>query len=235
MKISGAGSRPAILLKLQNPDKKVLITPGQIPLVKEVDGADPEVNVIMTLDAEMFHYLIWGKLTFAKALNEKVLLMDYTRTLPPQDQASAGPGMAGEPLQFNNILYEMFLIRIGAGRLITEKTFPEIPLPGERRPVQDIPLDPVPPGSLLGPMANALAFFLGGLGGLVLRPILPWLLKEDLEAPPVYSTVPDPRPPIPPASSGVRLKLMKFFFRKIDIFSALQNLAQGMLATGPFK
>jgi len=236
MKVVGAGSPPSMLLKLLNPDKRLLLTPGQIPLVKEVDGADPEVNVILTVEAEMFHYLIWGKLTFAKALNEKVLLMEYTRTMPIQEQTTAGPGMSGEPLQFNNVLYEMFLIRIGAGRLITEKTTPEIPLPGDRRPVQEIPLDPVPQNpSLLSPLANAFAFCLGGFAGLVLRLILPWLLKEDLEAAPVYSTVPDPRPPVPPASSGLRLKLMKFFFQRIDIFSVFANLAQGLLATGPFK
>lgn len=233
MKVSNFGPAPTLLLKLENPEKKILLAPGQVPLVKEVTGPDPEVNLILTLDAEMFHYLLWGKLTFAYALNEKILLLDYARHLPAQARPMAAK--PGGPLLFNNLLYEMFLLQVGAGHLLTENTTPDFPLPGERRPAREIMLAPAAKRSLLGPLSAAAAFGLGGFAGVILRLILPWLLKEeDLEAPLVYSTVPSPRPALPPASSGRRLQLMKFLCRRIDLFSVLSRLAQGIMVTGPF-
>jgi hypothetical protein len=228
------GAPPSMLLHLTNPEKKIHVDPMKDPMVEQVNGGEPDTNFFAAMDAEMFHYIVWGRLPFARAINEKVVLMESRQAVPPEDQP--GAGMAGGPLIFNNLLYEMYLIRIGAQDLITENTKPEIPLPGEKRPIKEIPLLKVPEKTLLGALANAMARVTGWLLGFLLRFFIKLLKREeDLEAPLEYSEVPQPRPPNPPASSGARLKIMKFLFRRIDVFSVIENLAKGIMATGPFK
>jgi hypothetical protein len=231
--IEGMQGPPTILFRLNNPDSKIYINFEKDPMVVQVSGTEPSAEMILTIDADMLHYLIWGKLPVVKAMNEKLLIIENNRSMSPEDQP--GGGIPGGPLLFNNILYEMYLIRIGAARLITENTMPEFPEPGEQRLVKEIPLDPVPDKSMLGAIINPLALALGWLAGLILRLYFRFRRDENLEAPLVYSTVPDPFPPIPPASSGARLALMKFLFRRIDIFSVIENMVKGIMATGPFK
>jgi hypothetical protein len=231
----GQNNPPSALLRLNNPDKKIYINANHEPMVTQVDGPEPDdFNFGATVDAEMFHYIIWGRLPLVRAMNEKVVLIESNRSTPPEDQPVTG--MAGGPLLFNNILYEMYLIRIGAGRLITDNTNPDFPLPGEQSPVRDIHLDPVLENSILGNIANALARMTGWLAGLIMRIFANWLKpREDLEAPLKYSTIPDPRPPAPAPSSGIRLAIMKKVFKRIDIFQVLENLAKGIRETGPLQ
>jgi hypothetical protein len=229
----GEAPPPSAYLRLENPEKKFFVDPMREPMAASVNGDAPDANFFVTIDAEMFHYLIWGKLPIARALNEKVALVESNRIVPPENQSTIA--ITGGPLIFNNPLYEMYLIRIGAGRLISENSTPQIPLPGEKRPIREIPLEPTPEKSILGAAANALARVMGWMAGLALRLLIKLRKEEDLDAPLEYSAIPDPRPPNPPASSGVRLALMKVLFKRINIFEVIDNLGKGIMATGPFK
>ncbi len=229
----GQDSPPSMFLHLQNPEKKILVAPGQVPMVSRINGDEPEANFYAKADSEMFHYMVWGRLSFAKALNEKLLLTESRLNTPPEDQPALG--MPGGPLLFNNVFYEMYLIRIGAEHLITADTTAHIPLPGEGRPIKEIRLIEVPGGIVPRAAAHAFARCLGWILGLVLRVYLRWRKDEDLEAPLEYSSVPEPRPENPPPSSGAKLAIMKVLFRRIDVFSVLDNLVKGIMATGPFE
>lgn len=231
--LQGLNPPPSLILQLQDPDKKFFIAPAEKPMVVQVNGEDPDANLYMVADAEMFHHLLWGQLTLAKAVNEKLILMESRRPLPPEDQPP--PVRAGGPILFNNLLYEMHLIRIGAGHLIANYAKPKIPLPGEPRPIKEITLEKTPGKTALGTMANAAGRVLGWMAGIALRLYFKLRKQEDLEAPLEYSSIPDPRPTTPPPSSGARLAVMKFLFRRIDILSVLDNLAKGVMDTGPFK
>lgn len=136
---------------------------------------------------------------------------------------------------FNNYAYEMYLIRIGAGHLITENPNPAITELMEQRPEKEIKLNHVPGRTLTGAMANACGRMMGWMAGPILSLVLKLRKDEDLEAPLEYSEVPDPRPKNPAASSGLILAIMKALFRRIDIFSVLDNIVKGIMATGPFK
>jgi|GEM_PF-1544128 len=225
-----------VLIKLRKPEKNIFIDLGASPVGITMDGPQKQADVTLTLDAEMFHYMLWGKLTFPKAINESVVLLEIkTGSLPdipiiepPRPKNPRAPGA--------NPLYEMYLVNIGASHLLDEPvqiTFP--PLPREQL---EIALSPRKKGGLIEKTGMATAWALGLVGGLFLRLFLRLRKPPQFKPPKVkYLTFDEVFTPLPPAKDFniMKLPFMKPLFSTVDIIRIIEAGVSGLSASGALK
>lgn len=225
-----------VLIKLHKPDRTIFIDTGLRPLNIVVDGPQKQADVMLTLDAEMFHYMLWGKITFPKALNESIILLEIkSGSLPdipiietPKPKVPRAPGP--------NPIYEMYLVNIGAGHLIDEQTQLSFPPPPSE--LRNIELAPQKKGGLLEKSGMAMTYILAFISGLFLRLFLK-LRKPPKFMPPKieYLSFDEVFKPLPPAKGFkiVKMPLMKSLFSRVDILRVTEAGVSGLAASGALK
>jgi len=227
--------RLTILIRLQHPDRSVFIDMRKDPVTVTVDSPEKSADVTITADSRIFHYILWGRLSFARAINEKAMLLQRdpmsSLNLPP-----TGDGRNTSPMVLDNVLYEAYLINRGAAHLLEEKQLPDI-FSTENNP-QTMDLRPAKRSGLLSAIGRGSAFVMGYAGGL----FLPRIKAK------VQSAAPVPPPPdtqpikidfqqIPPNENGLaprrlRNALLRPVFSRVDIFELGRAAVGGMKATG---
>lgn len=224
-----------VMIKLKNPDKKIFIDLSRRPVEIIEDGPQESADVVFSTEAELFHYILWGKLTFSKAINEAVALLVIRSGALPDMPIMETPE---ERRTGTNPLYEAYLINIGAGHLLEEKANLTFPPPSPS--VRNITLKPKLQPGILEKISVALALVMGYLGGLGLRVYLKFRKPPKFEPPEVkyltFDEVFTPLPPIPdkPRSKPV-LKVMDFIFSRVDVMKVLEASIKGAEAVGAFK
>lgn len=224
-----------LMIKLRNPDKKIFIDLSHQPLEIVEDGPQESADVMFSTDAELFHYILWGKLSFSKAINESVALLVIRSGALPDMPIIETPE---ERRTGTNPLYEAYLINIGAGHLLEEKVnLAPIPTMHIERSIY---LKPRLNSGLLQKTFIALSFVIGYVGGLGLRIYMKFRKPPKFEPPEVrylsFNEVFTPLPPIPqePHSRTV-LKIMNAIFSRVDIMKIVEASVRGAESAGAFK
>lgn len=224
-----------VMIKLKNPDKKIFIDLSRRPVEIIEDGQQESADVVFSADAELFHYILWGKLTFSKAINELAALLVIRSGALPDMPIIEAPE---ERRTGTNPLYEAYLINIGAGHLLEEKVNLTFPLPPAV--VKSISLKPKGTSGLLEKFFVASAFVMGYIGGLGLRVYLKFRKPPKFEPPEVkYLSFDEVFTPLPPMSneghSKPVLKIMDSVFSRVDIMKVVEASVRGAEAAGAFK
>ncbi len=226
-----------VLIKLKDPDKKIFVDLGAKPMKIEVDGPQEKANVVLSAEADMFHYILWGELLFPRAINERIALLEITTGSLPDIPMFGSTGKRHRA-PGKNKLYEAYLINIGAGRLLDDPKGFSFP-PDPDRGVRTIELEPQKGEGLLARIIYAATFGIGLVGGFGLRSYLKRFEIGRSRVPDIdyvsFDEAFEPLPPPPPRRNGIGAGLEKFFFSRLDVFKLIESMVKGMEASGVLK
>ena len=227
-----------VLIKLKNPDKNIFIDLGAKPMNIVVDGPQREADLTMTLNADMFHYMLWGKLAFPKAVNEKIALIEIKTGSMSNIPVFGSAKQKHKKPRGRNDLYEIYLINIGAAHLLDEPVNFTIPPPGDVE-IRTIELHPHKVNHPLVKTFSGAAFCMGLVAGLILRLFLKNLKPKEFTIPRIsyitYDEVFAMHPKPDPMRNRLGFALTKFFFSRVDLFKLIKSIMRGMNASGVFK
>lgn len=206
---------------LEDADKQVFIDLGGRPPKAEIITENRPADIILHAKQRDFHDFLRGKLNIIKAWNDKKMLLEFTPTalggIP-----SRKPTGSERPVGLPGFLYEMYLVSIGADKILEEGNEGTVELQPRKK-------------GIFSKVIGAFAWMGGVLFGVALRLFKRFHREPAPDEPPEIEVteVTEPPAPAPPPEPGkIARAVMGWFFRRVDMFGVARSFVAGARAVG---
>ena len=215
----------AVHIVLEDTGREALMDLGARPPKVSFGKISQPADITLLAKASDFHDILRGKLNLIKAMNEKRILLEFLPTafanLPERI-----PATSDVPAQVPGFVYEMYLVSIGASRILEE------PAP----PNGMVRLEPGKKGFFAG-FSGVVAWIFGVLFGVFLRIFKLLKRKPSPDEPPKIEwheldKIPSPITLEPPK---IVRSVLQWFFNKVDMFKLAGSFVNGARITGALK
>jgi len=206
---------------LEDADRQAFIDlSGRPPRVEFINDNRP-ADITLHAKQRDFHDILRGKINLIKAWNDKKILMEFSPSAL-SGIPSSKPADSEKPIQTPGFLYEMYLVSIGAEKIL------------ENGGNGQVELQPRKKGVFSG-MAAAFAWAGGVLFGVVLRLLKRFTRQPAPDEPPkieVSEVTEFPAPSPAPEPGRITRGVMTWFFRRVDMFGLARSFVSGAQAVG---
>lgn len=213
-----------VRLVLEDTDKEAFIDLGARPPKVEFGKLNRDAGITLFIKARDFHDVLLGRLSIIKAWNDKRALIEMTPS------ALAGmperkPTASDDPIMVPGFIYEMFLVSIGADKLLD---------PAGDGADAKIRFEPHRKG-FLNVFSKVTAWIFGVMFGLIFIIITRLMKKPDPNKPPEIEWkeidgIPKPGKPV--ELGKVTSGILKWFFNRVDMFGLADSFVSGARLVG---
>ena len=208
----------AVRIVLEDTGAEAFMDLGSRPPKVSFGKVNRPAEITLWAKAKDFHDILRGKLNLIKAMNDKRILVEMIPTAFA-NIPNLPPAKKERPLQVPGFVYDMYLVSIGASRMLEEPSPPD----GKVR------LEPGEKG-MFARFSGVVAWFFGVIFGVIFKIWNRLRHKPSPDEVPQIEwreidKVPAPGPSLEPPK--IIRAIMKWFFNKVDMFQLAESFVNG--------